>query len=150
MSDEQKQTEQAKIIVDDDWKSQAQAEKERLSSRVEHKREGAPAGGAAETPSGRRGAGVEPEEIPPASFSVLVNSLATQGILAMGGVEDPRTGHRIVDLELAKHYIDTLKVLEEKTKGNLDEEERKTLDEARYQLRMVFVDISQRIGGPLG
>lgn len=119
-----------KIIVDDDWKNQAQAEKEKLA----HETEAAGAGGPG---------GAEGREIPPASFSTLVGSVLSQVFMALGGYEDPQTKRRYVDLELAKHYIDTLAVLEGKTKGNLTEEEKKLLDRGIYEARMQYVQIAQ-------
>ncbi len=132
----------SKIIIDDDWKSQAQAEKEELAEEIEGH---AAPGGAA--PAGEPAAAQGPGEIPPASFTVLVSTLATQAMLALGGMEDPRTKKRIVDLALAKHHIDMLGVLEEKTAGNLSDEEKKLLDNAMYEIRMHYVQMAQRVGG---
>jgi len=115
-----------KIIVDSDWKQQAQAEKEKLSEQVEKE----PAAG--------------PHEIPPASFPALVNALMSNIIFALGGYEDPKTKRRYIDLPLAKHYIDLLGVLETKTKGNLSDDEKKLLDQAMYETRMQYVQIAQR------
>jgi hypothetical protein len=120
-----------KIIVDDDWKVQAQKEKEKLAQQAETK-------GEAE--------GGEPRELPPASFTTLVGSLVTQIYMAVGGYEDPRTRKRYVDLALAKHHVDMLSVLEEKTKGNLSEEEKKLLDNALYETRLQYVQMAQRLG----
>lgn len=118
-----------KIIVDSDWKQQAQAEKEKLSEQAEQ----APAEGEA----GPRG-------LPPADFSGLVNWLVSNIVLALGGYEDPRTHRRMVDLDLGKHYIELLAVLEDKTRGNITEDEKKTLDKALYETRMHYVQIAQR------
>lgn len=148
--------EQPKIIIDSDWKAQAKAEKERLAKEVEAKAKpaaaaaagagvAAPAGAA---PIGTEGAAAGEEELrelPPASFSTLVHSLATQAFYALGGMEDPETGRRYVDLDLAKHHIDTLSVLEEKTKGNLSEDEKRLLNQALYETRMHYVNIAQRL-----
>lgn len=133
----------SKIIIDDDWKSQAQAEKEDLADKIEG--HDAPANAAAEAaaPQDQQGHG----EIPPASFTVLVSTLATQAMLALGGMEDPRTKKRIVDLALAKHHIDMLGVLEEKTAGNISDQEKKLLDQAIYEIRMHYVQMAQRVGG---
>ena len=121
----------SKIIVDDDWKNQAQAEKEKLAHEVDKPgAEGAAAGG------GER-------EIPPASLTTLVGSLLTQVFMALGGYEDPQTKRRYVDLELAKHYIDTLVILEDKTMGNLTEDEKKLRDRSLYEARMQYVQIAQ-------
>jgi hypothetical protein len=120
--------EKPKIILDDDWKAQAQAEKEKLAEEVE---EGGQAGGG--------------REIPPADFPNLVNALVTNVFLALGGYEDPRTKQRYVDLALAKHYIDLLSVLEEKTKNNLTEDDKKHLDGALYEARMQYVQVAQQV-----
>lgn len=127
-----------KIIIDDDWKSQAQAEKEELAREVEQQQ--------AQAGAGRGGQ----RELPEASFSTLVSTLATQALLALGGMEDPKTNRRYVDLDLAKHHIDTLSVLEEKTKGNLSDEEAKLLDQALYETRLTYVELAQRISQASG
>jgi hypothetical protein len=127
---EQKKDE-PKIIVDDDWKAQAQAEKERLSEEVEE----------AKGDAGEAGRG----EIPPASFTTLVSSLVAQSFMALGGMQDPKTKKRYVDLALAKHHIDMLSVLEDKTSGNLTEEEKKLLDQALYESRMQYVSVAQQV-----
>ncbi len=130
--------EEPKIIVDDDWKSQAQAEKERLAEQVEQgaKQPDAPTAGPAE--GQERG-------LPPAGFAALVNSLIAQVFMALGGMEDPKTKRRIVDLELAKFHIDTLTMLEEKTAGNLTDDEKKLLDKATYETRMRYVQLAQSL-----
>ena len=120
-----------KIVVDDDYKKQAQAEKEKLAHEVE-------------APSAEGGAGgAEGKEIPPASFTTLVGSVLTQVFMALGGYEDPRTKRRYIDLELAKHYVDTLSILEEKTRNNLSEDEKKLMDRSLYEARMQYVQIAQ-------
>ena len=131
---EQQGQEKPKIIVDNDWKAQAEAEKDRLSKQEQ----AAPAGAEGTAVGG-------PAELPPVSFATLVGSLATQVFLALGGMEDPKTKKRYVDLDLAKYHIDTLTMLEEKTKGNLTEQERKLLDQAIYETRMQYVQIAQRV-----
>jgi len=125
--------EKPRIIVDDDWKTQAAAEKEKLAEQVEQ------AGPSGEGQQGSR-------ELPPASFVTLVNSLAMQALFALGGYEDPKTKKRVVDMGLAKHHIDTLGLLEEKCKGNLTDEEKKFLGRALYEARMQYVEFAQRLG----
>ena len=133
---DQSQQEKPKIISDDDWKAQAQAEKERLAEEVDKQ--------AAEGPAAEeRG----PRELPAASFATLVSSIMTQVLFALGGMEDPKTKRRYVDLDLAKHHIDTLRVLEEKTRGNLTDEEKRMLDRALYETRMQYVQMAQRVTG---
>jgi len=136
------QEEQPKIIIDDDWKTQAQAEKQKLAEQAE---QAAEAGGA----EGAEGAG-GPRELPPASFATLVSSIVTQAFMSLGGVEDPRTKRRYVDLDLAKHHIDTLVVLDEKTKGNVSDDEKRLLDQGIYECRMQYVNIAQRVASMPG
>ena len=120
-----------KIVVDDDWKAQAQAEKEKLDEQP------------AEQPAAEEAQAQGPRKLPPATFSTLVSSLATQAILSMGQMRDPKTKKPIIDLDLAKHHIDTLAMLEEKAKGNMTDEESKLLDQAIYQVRMQYVQFAQ-------
>ncbi len=114
--------EEPKIIVDDNWKEQVQKEKE--DAKVEQEAE--PAQG----------------ELPPASFPILVSTLSTQALASMGYIPDPN-GQPMTNLPMAKHFVDTLAVLEEKTKGNLDEAEAGLLTETLHQLRLAFVQASQ-------
>lgn len=79
-------------------------------------------------------------EPPPASFSVLVTMLFTQAMGMLGQMPDPATGEAKVNKPFAKHYIDTLEMLESKTKGNLDDQEAAMLNEALHALRMMYVD----------
>ncbi|MBW1878453.1 MAG: DUF1844 domain-containing protein [Deltaproteobacteria bacterium] len=57
----------------------------------------------------------------------------------LGEIADPTTKERTVNLPLARQTIDLIGVLEEKTRGNLDEEEKKLLDSVLYDLRIRFV-----------
>ncbi len=120
---------ESRIHVDADWKKQAQAEKERLAREVETK--GPAAGGAAGADRGGR--------IPEPTFSTLVQTLATQAALFLSSERDPRTGRTLQNLDLAKHHVDLLGVLEEKTKGNLSDEEKQLLDTLLYELQMAYV-----------
>ena len=127
-----------KIIVDDDWKAQAQAEKERLDEEVSAQQQEQPASDTGDAQQASRG------PLPPGDFSSLVSSLAAQVLYSLGGIEDQRTGQRNVDLDLAKYHIDTLAMLEEKTDGNLSDDEKKLLDQALYQVRMQYVQVAQQ------
>ena len=69
----------------------------------------------------------------------------TQIFYALGGMEAPADGQAIPGLALAKHHVDMLSVLEEKTKGNLTPEEKKLLDQAVSETRMQYVQIAQHI-----
>jgi len=130
-----------KIIIDSDWKAQAQKEKERLAAQEKEAAAKAPKGGAA-----RAGGPAGGEyDMPPADFPSLVGTIVTQALLYLGGFPDPQTGRAIVSLEHAKFHIDLLAVLQEKTKGNLSPEEDTDLSQALNELRLRFVDISKAI-----
>lgn len=89
----------------------------------------------------------EHEEIPgeqdPASFVNFLMSLASQAAAALGAMPHPVTGQRTLDLDIAKHWIDTMAMLREKTKGNLHPQEEKLLVGLLSDLRMQFVQMSQ-------
>ena len=80
-----------------------------------------------------------PEKLPPPSFSLLVATFASQAMVAFGHVPNPIDGKTEVRLELARHAIDMLDILEQKTKGNLSQDEATMLDTALHQLRLAFV-----------
>lgn len=78
----------------------------------------------------------------PASFDTLVLSMSTTALVHLGDAPDEFFGG--VDkppknLHMAKHSIDMLEMLEEKTKGNLDGEEERLLSSVLYDLRMRYV-----------
>ncbi len=126
------------ILVDDDWKTQAQAEKEKMAQ--------AEAEAAAQSAPGEAGAGGPgAQQLPPADFPSLVGMLVTQAIMYLGGVADKESGGVVFDPDLSRFYIDLLAVLEEKTKGNLSEQEAKDLSSAINELRMRFVELSQML-----
>jgi gas vesicle protein len=138
---------EGRLHIDSDWKKQAQEEKERLAREVEQKPAAAAASaagaptmpGPAGAPGGARGQRGGQRGLPPASFATLVQTLATQAALFMADQRDPETGQSLRNLDLAKHNIDLLRVLEEKTKGNLTEDEKHLLETVLYELLMAYV-----------
>lgn len=124
-----------KIEVDDDWKEQVATEK---ASDTIQQDDPQPATSSSD-PEKAESSESTPEP-PPASFSVLVTMLFTQAMAMLGQMPDPNTGEAKVNKPFAKHYIDTLEMLEMKTKGNLDEQETAMLNEALHALRMMYVD----------
>ena len=115
--------EEKKIIIDEDWKTEAQKDKEDLVAE-QHKEE------------------VQEDQVrpqlPDADFTGLVSMLATQAFLSLGVIhpEDQEPGEP--DFNLAKYNIDMLGVIEAKTKGNLSEDEKKLLESTLSQARMIF------------
>lgn len=74
----------------------------------------------------------------PVTFSSFVVSLATSAMVAMG--EGPQDAGTQVSLEVARQTIDVLGLLQEKTQGNLDEEESKLLETLLYETRMRYLE----------
>lgn len=109
-----------KIHVDDDWKSEARKEKERLAEET-------------------RDAGRGP--LPQASFLELVNLLTMQILVGLGGLQGPGGQAVPPNPELAKFHIDLLAILEEKTKGNLTEEESRLLSNLLHETRLRYVEV---------
>lgn len=136
-------SEEKKIIIDEDWKSQVEAEREAAKQEP-----------AAETTSEENS---QPEEVsaesaadasnpndppmPPASIGMLMSSLATEALISMGQFPHPVTGETTTRKNQSKYLIDTLEMLKEKTTGNLTSEEAIALDDVLHQLRMAFIQI---------
>jgi len=78
----------------------------------------------------------------PASFLNFLMSIASNAASALGMMEHPVTHQREVDLELGKHWIDVLGMLEKKTKGNLTKPEEKMMEGLLSDLRMQFVSLA--------
>ena len=83
----------------------------------------------------------EPSVAPaPVDFSTHVLSLASTALIALGKMPGPDGTSHPIDIETARHLIDVLAMLEQKTKGNLDETEAKLIASLVYDLRVAFVD----------
>jgi hypothetical protein len=101
--------------IDSDWKKRAEEEKVKL----------------------------EQEEAPPipykVTFSNFVSEYTMQAMISLGILEHPVDKSAKIDLANAKYAIDTLEMIEEKTKNNLTEEESSQLKNVLHQLRMAYV-----------
>jgi hypothetical protein len=78
----------------------------------------------------------------PASFLSLIMSLASNAAASLGMMPHPVTGETGVDLKTAKHWIDVLGMLEQKTRGNLDPQEDQVLEGLLADLRMQYVSLT--------
>lgn len=78
-------------------------------------------------------------DLPPVAFGTFIISLAHAAMMHMGYVEDPQGNPVDCNLDLARHTIDTLAMLKEKTAGNLDKEEDSLLTGVLTELRMLYV-----------
>ena len=130
MADEEKAK---KIIVDEDWKREAQREKEVVAAReAQEKKEP-----VEEQPS--RGGGLPRGDLPG-----LISMLATQALFALGVLQVKGEEPREPDLELARYNIDMLQMLEAKTKGNLTPQEQEMLKNTLSDLRMGYVSVANQ------
>ena len=125
--------EEKKIIIDEDWKNQAQQEKEILKEKEKAEKGQKP---AEEPGADERG------PVPEANLASLINMMTTQALFAMGVLQVKGQEEHPLDLEMARYYIDMLDVLQEKTKGNLTEDEAGALKNTLTELRMGFVQIT--------
>ena len=73
------------------------------------------------------------------NFSTFLLSLASSAFYNLGDMADPQTGEKKVDLSAVKQTIDILNMIKEKTQGNLEDEEKKLLEQLMYELQMKFV-----------
>jgi hypothetical protein len=103
------------------------------------------------SPDQAASAAEEEEELPdahdPASFANFIMSIASNAASALGMMEHPVTHKREVDLELGKHWIDVLGMLQKKTHGNLASQESQILESLLSDLRMQFVSLRNSTGG---
>jgi len=77
----------------------------------------------------------------PASFVAFIMSIASNAASALGMMEHPVTHQREVDVELGKHWIDVLGMLQKKTSGNVTPQEKRMLEGLLADLRMQYVSL---------
>lgn len=110
------------------------------SSETKETPAGASSSAAEKTPAER-----ESPPMPPIDFPSYLLSYYTQGLVLLGEVPNPYTNKKEEDVEAARHTIDILTMLEQKTKGNLTKEEQQLLETVLYELRMKFMAKTDRI-----
>ena len=145
---------ESKIIVDEDWKAQVQAEKDAAQQEA--------LANATEQPAAKQSLPTEDrpppdstevempgddddQALPPATLSSLITSLTMQAWMTLGQIPDPRTGKGEVHLPYARHMIDTLEMLEQKTQGNRTPEEISLLSRTLHELRMAYVAVEREV-----
>ena len=77
--------------------------------------------------------------LPEVTFTTLIMSLNTSALFHLGDLQDPETGKTGRDLVLAKHTIDTLQLLKDKTKGNMTGKEEELLGHVLADLKLRYV-----------
>ena len=117
----------------------------KLDAKEKEKKEASPAQekkeAAAKGPDKKPEAGKPepPLQFPAINFSTFVVSLNASALLHLGVIEDPSSGAKTKSLPMAKQTIDILSMLQEKTTGNLSEEEENLLKNILYDLRIMYV-----------
>jgi hypothetical protein len=130
MSDEEK-----KIIIDEDWKTQVQAEKEAMARKPAP--ETSPEQPSAASPHAH---GTLPEP----TLIDLCTMLGAQAMIALSAYSDLQEGKKPEQLDQAKYFIDMLAVLEAKTQGNRTPEEIALLSQTLHELRMGYVAVQRQ------
>ena len=111
-------TEEIKKKVDESWKEKAKIEENKEGSQDEK------------------------QAMPKPDFSFFLTSLAMQAWIGLGAIQNPATQKTEKNIDQAKFIIDTLEMLEGKTKGNLSKEEMEFLEHVLYELRLAYVNLS--------
>ncbi len=78
-------------------------------------------------------------QLPEINFPTFIISLNASALVNLVAIEDPASGNKVKNLSIAKQTIDILNMLEEKTRGNLTEEEEQILKNILYDLRIIYV-----------
>ncbi len=107
-------SEEIKKKVDQDWKDQVDKEKTKAKE--------------------------EDQQYHEPNFTIFLSSLTMQAMIALGKLQNPVTQKLDKNLEQARFLIDTISVIQEKTKGNLSKEEDSLLNDSLFNLRMMYVD----------
>jgi len=158
MTDAEQNPPELEIQSDEDWKARVQQEDAQLDAERESTSTATTS--AAAQPSvddDTTGDNASPPDAPPADappamdvsqllppeFETLVSMFSTQAMVALGILPSPIDGKANQQLPLAKHFIDLLGVLEEKTRGNLSESEQTLLEQSLHELRMAYVELSR-------
>jgi hypothetical protein len=113
-----------------DEKGELKEEKEEAAAKAKEEKERKEEPGTEEA---------ERAPLPEVNFNSLIFSLSSSALLHLGEIADPQTGEKRKDIALAKHTIDTIAMLKEKTQGNLNGEEEKFLESILTDLRWRYV-----------
>jgi len=124
-----------------DSSGNTRAGKEGAATEQQAHTQGVAAGSAAQQ-SAPQGA-VKMDELPQITFSTFVMSLATQVMAQLGELSLPEGVKIEKDLDAARQTIDIINLLQEKTKGNLDQAEAQLIEEALHSVRISFVRVSR-------
>ena len=135
-------SEEKKLQVDESWKSQV--DREKASSRSQEEVGSQQVAAHDQPPPDSETAKREESlDLPPASLMILISSLASQAMAAMGEIPGEDGKPLPVNLKFARHFIDLIAVVEDKTRNNLTSDEASFLNGALHHLRLRFVERSR-------
>ena len=138
---EEKEEKKDFVIKDRRIFAEEKQDAEEKESPPEQEEKEAEAEGAEEEPTAE--SKEPPPQFPEINFATFVASLNASALLQLGAIEDPTTNTKNKNLPMAKQTIDILSMLQEKTVGNLSEEEENLLKNVLYDLRMMYVKAKQ-------
>ncbi len=84
-----------------------------------------------------------PGTLPLMDFSGLVVSMHASALMYLGAIPTP-DGETVHDIDLARQSIDMLRVIDEKTRGNLSEDEEKLMQKLLFDLQLAYVNATER------
>jgi len=128
-NDREKKDQEKTFVVRDKRFSATKEEKEERQTQEEGKTKEPPPGDAS----------AKEEALPEIDFNSFIFSISTSALIQLGEIEDPFTQKSAKNLPLAKQTIDLIRMLKEKTKGNLTPQEERVIENILYDLRMRYV-----------
>ena len=137
MSESPAEGPQLEIQSDEDWKERVKEEDRQRDEQA-----------AAEPDDGAAASSDPFAQLPRPDFSILVQMFATQAMTSLGLLSPPGAEKPQQQLPLARHFIDLLGVLQEKTRGNLSSNEEELLTTSLHELRLAYVEISRQASAP--
>ncbi len=84
------------------------------------------------------------------SFAEFFSGLAGEVLIHLGYIENPFKGGKVVNLDLARYTLEIMAMLEEKTRGNLSDEEKGYIEAVLADLRLRYVDAVKQAQSPDG
>lgn len=123
-----------RIFTEENLDDEAKEEKEPPAAETEKEETGDKTGQEPDTETQE-----PPPQFPEINFATFVASLNASALLHLGAIEDPASGTKDKNLPMAKQTIDILSMMQEKTAGNLSQEEENLLKNILYDLRIMYV-----------
>jgi len=128
-----------RIFSDDRTEEVEDKDQEKPEDESTQASEDGPAKEEPDTKADTEKQGEQDYPLPEINFPTFIFSLNSSALVHLGVIEDPATGQKSKNLSMAKQTIDILGMIEEKTQGNLKDDEAGMLEHILYELRMIYV-----------